>query len=243
MPYLFFTACALFLLFSGPAFGQTLEIYEENTPLRAGHWNLQNQESHILSTEPMTVLTEEEIERVNQRAENAVLTVRARYRNVPRISPETEDIYGAATAVQLAEGEPVFITASVLVEGAESVVFDTPEGEVVASVTYDAQYGLAILSPETPVSQWVSPIFPGLDRQQPDDEAFGSQTLQMGGLSPVTGDHYRFYRGNNLGVVLGYPLLNRNGQLIALGSHFHPENASIGLSIPSEAIVEFLDIH
>jgi hypothetical protein len=233
----------MILLFSCSAYGQTFEINDEVTTPSFGQWNLQNQEHIILSTEPLSVLTEEEIEQVNQRAENAVLAIRARFRNDPRISPETEDIYGAATAIQLVEGDPVFITASILVEGAESVVFDTPEGEVVANVSYDARYGLAILSPEVPVSQWVVPISPGLSMQQATNEAFGSQTLQMGGLTPVSGENYRFYRGNTLGVVLGYPLLDRDGQLIALGSHFHPENASIGLSIPSEAILEFLNIH
>jgi hypothetical protein len=113
--------------------------------------------------------------------------------------------------------------------------------QVAAEVTSDARYGLAVLAPAEPIARGVRPLPLSTARADDRIETFSAGNGSSGATMGSGVDHSAYYQVNNSGVVLGYPLINRAGEIIGVGSHRYISNPMLTLSVPSSAVREFLD--
>ncbi|MBN1944152.1 MAG: hypothetical protein JW797_00695 [Bradymonadales bacterium] len=181
-----------------------------------------------------------EVEALAERTAGAILPVRATFRRDPMLFPETIEILGAATATVGPDGETVWITSLSLVEGASQVVFDLPRGPVDAAVISDARFGLALLEPVGTSLPATSPLnLSGADAGC-REEAITANRSQVGATMGAGEAQYGFYQVNTLGVILGYPLVDRDGEILGIGSHYYPVNPVFSLAVPAAAVREFL---
>ncbi len=178
---------------------------------------------------------------LNQRARSATVPVRATFRRDPLITPNIVEVEGVATWVQPAEGEqPILVTASILVNGAETVVIESPDGPITVNVQPDSRYGLAV------VQSNAAPPAPGVAlsltaaESETVSRVFGPLDGSIGSTVGNRQDETAYYQMNDLGVTLGHPIIDDDGRIIGIGSHFHPAIPGRALSVPAESVQRFL---
>lgn len=187
-------------------------------------------------------LTYDEADALRQRASAATVEVVATFQRDPLLTPSVVEVRGAATAVRATEdGDPVLVTASYLVEGATNVQIQTPDGPVEAEVEYDRRVGLAILRVPDAAGLGLEAL-PIAEETDADSQEEGFTTAMAGGGATLGagGDEYGFYQLNTLGAVLGYPILNREGELVGIGSHRYPPRPELSLSVPADQVESYL---
>ena len=182
----------------------------------------------------------EQVLELNQRVASATVEVRAVFRRHPLIYPNVVEVAGAATWVDRGEGtEPVLLTASHLVNGAESVEIVTPYGTMSTEVSFDARYGLAALTPAETITPETT-LSLSRASAETSSEAFGPGQGSFGGVLGAGEGDYGYYQLNNTGVALGYPVIDRDGNLLGIGSHRFPADPALSLSIPADSVDEYL---
>ena len=182
----------------------------------------------------------EQVLQLNQQVASATVEVRVVFRPHPLISPNVIEVEGAATWVDRGEGtEPVLLTASYLVNGAESVEIVTPHGTMSADVTFDARYGLAVLTPVETITPETTLTLSQASAET-SSEAFGPRQGSFGSVLGAAEGGHGYYQLNNTGVALGYPVIDREGNLLGIGSHYFPPDPAFSLSIPADSVDEYL---
>lgn len=178
---------------------------------------------------------------LNQQVAAATVTVRAVFRRDPLLSPSLVEVEGAATWVDPGDGSaPVLLTASYLVNGAERVELVTPDGVVTVASSVNARYGLALLTPNGSVTP-TSTLSLAPARAETTTEVFGPIPGSIGGTLGAAEGEFGYYQLNNTGVALGHPVIDRNGNLVGIGSHMFPSNPGMSLSISAHSVEEFLN--
>jgi hypothetical protein len=187
-------------------------------------------------------LYREEIDALARTVERAIVPVRAHFgTGNPLLTPTQLELDGFATLVRRGGEGVALVTASGWLEGAESVSVVTEDGEVPLSVVADARYGLALLrgAPGRLLQR------PGLEILPVAAERHVEVLTASSGNVGVTlgpgSDQYGYYQVNSLSVIMGYPLVNRQGQLVGVGSHRYPLDPRLSLSVPAAQVVEFLE--
>jgi len=185
-----------------------------------------------------------EVEALNARIRGATVPVRAIFRRDPLFVPDTIEVVGAATLVDMGDGEPILLTASHLVSGAERVEVESASGWIAVETTLDADFGLAIIDDagDRSVDLTAGREALSLSRADADEieTAYGAGSTAPGATMGRGADQYAFYQVNTSGSVLGNPLVNRDGHIIGIGSHRHPGDPAFSLSVPADKVREFL---
>lgn len=193
-------------------------------------------------TDLATPLYREEIDALTRTVERSILPVRARFgANDPLLTRTQLELDGFATLVRGGGEGVALVTASGWLEGAESVSIVTEEGEVPLSVVADARYGLAQLrgAPERLLQGPALEILPVAAERRV--EVLTASSGNVGVTMGPGSDQYGYYQVNSLSVIMGYPLVNRQGQLVGVGSHRYPLDPRLSLSVPAAQVVEFLE--
>lgn len=187
-------------------------------------------------------LTYDEADALRQRASAATVEVVATFQRDPLLAPNLVEVRGAATAVLVADdAEPALVTASYLVEGATTVQVQTPAGLVDAEVEYDRNLGLATLRVRDAEDLGLEPLRIAEETDaDSQEEGFTTATAGGGATLGAADGEYGFYQLNTLGAVLGYPILNREGELVGIGSHRYPPRPDLSLSVPADQVESYL---
>ena len=186
------------------------------------------------------ILQHEQVLDLNRHVASATVPVRAIFRRHPAMMPNVIEVDGAATWIDRGDGsEPILLTASFLVNGAESVEIVTPDGIINADASIDARYGLAVLTPEQTITPEATlPLSQA--RAETTGEAFGPLDGSFGNTLGAAANEAAYYQLNNTGVTLGYPVTDREGNLVGIGSHYLPSDPSFSLSIPADSVDQYL---
>jgi len=186
-------------------------------------------------------LWQDEIDQLQSIVRGAVIPIQATIERDPLLFPSTIQVDAVATYIQLEDGSEIFITASLPIAGARLIEFIDGSGRVPATVFSDARYGLAVLIPERdlvalPAALPVLPVAANVAV-----EGYSGGAFPVGSTMGAGDDLYGYYQLNTLQVTAGYPVVNRRGELIGIGSHLYPPNPILSLSIPTAAVLEFLE--
>jgi hypothetical protein len=178
---------------------------------------------------------------LNRVAASAVVPVRATFRRDALLDPNVVYVDGVATLVARNDGPPVLVTAFALVDGASAVETLWQGEPITVDVSADARFGLALLAPRQPLADppralSLLPVGPATRV-----ETFSTLEGSAGAAVGASAEHYGYYQLSTLGVTLGYPLINRRGELVGVGSHRYPVNPAYALAVPAGAVAEFLE--
>ena len=195
----------------------------------------------IDASELPSPLWQDEIDQLQSIVRGAVVPIQATIEQDPLLFPSTIQVDAVATLVQLEDGSEILITASFPIAGAQRVEFIDGSGRVPATVYGDARYGLAVLVPErdlvaAPTALPVLPVSADVTV-----EGYSGGAFPVGSTMGAGDEIYGFYQLNTLQVTAGYPIVNRRGELIGIGSHLYPPNPVLSLSIPTASVLEFLE--
>jgi hypothetical protein len=185
-------------------------------------------------------LTQEQVEALNARAQAATATVRARVRSDPLLVPVSSDREGAAVWVAPDQGPPLLLTTLGWLQDAESVCVVTETACVPVRLLADARYGLALLVPQRALSLPADPLPLLPVSAERSAEVLSGLPGSVGATLGAGPGQYEFYALSSLWVTSGYPLINRRGELLALGSHAYPLDPALSLVVPSQSIEQFL---
>ena len=187
-----------------------------------------------------TIPNYEDVLELNERARSATVPIRVIFRRDPLFTPDTVEVEGVATWVEPAGGgQPVLVTSSFLVQGAESVSIESPDGPISVNVQADARYGLAVVESVAPPAPGVA-----LDLTAAESETvatvYGPLDGSMGSTVGNGEDETAYYQMNDLGITSGYPMVDNEGRIIGIGSHYHPAIPGRSLAVPADAVQRFL---
>lgn len=227
-------SCPLSALAQGATWGETsVELHEVTGSATAGP-NTHGVPIDQLPQAP----TYEGVTRLRERVEGATVPVRAVFRRDPLITPNTVAVEGVATWVDRGDGQPILITASFLVDGAEHVELLLPDRVVPIDVDLDPDFGLAVVAAPEDLTPPGQPLVLSNATADTRSAVYGSGS--SGGTMGAA-DGLEYYQLSDSGVILGHPIVDGEGQVIGIGSHRHPGNPLLSLAVPARSVDQYLE--